>query len=280
MAKAYIYNHKYVNCPLESGVHLNRVRLIHWNALDAEKRATILRAAGYEVDYEPLTPKALRKLRDDPPSAVVIDLTRLPIQGRDIALAVRHYKTSRHVPLVFVDGNPEKVARIKSQLPDAVYTTWSQIHSSLEQAIIHPPTVTVVPKSLLEGYSGTPLAIKLGIKANLVVALINAPEGFEKTLGELPRGVTLIKRNSGRPDLTIWFSKWRTDLKNNIARMRTLSEKGGLWIVWPKKASQMPSDLSQAIIRKTGLAAGLVDYKVCAIDTTWAGLLFTRRRSK
>lgn len=259
---------------------MNRVRLVHWNALEAEKRAAILRSAGYEVDYEPLTPLGLRKLRTNPPSAVVIDLSRLPTQGRDIGLAIRHYKATRHVPLVFVDGDPEKMARIKAQLPDALYSNWSQIQSSLEEAVAHPPTVTVVPKSLLEGYSGTPLVKKLGIKVNSNVVLVSAPKGFEKTLGKLPEGVKLIKKIKGQPDLTIWFTRSAKELENGISRMKTLSEKGGLWIAWPKKTSQIPSDLSQVVIRKAGLAAGLVDYKVSAIDATWAGLLFSHRKSK
>jgi len=259
---------------------LSRVRLVHWNAKEAEAKAAILRAAGCNVAYESLNPKALRELRYNPPTAVVIDLTRLPTQGRDVAMAIRHSKITRHVPIVFVDGDPEKVALIKTQLPDAVYTTWSQILSSLEGAIAHPPKVTVVPRSLLEGYSGAPLVKKLGIKANAIVALVDAPDNFEKTLGELPKGVTLLKKVSGRANLTIWFVRSRRNLEHHITRMTALVDKGGLWIVWPKKPSQIAADLSQAAVRKAGLSVGLVDYKVCAIDANWAGLLFARRKPK
>ncbi len=259
---------------------MNRVRLIHWNTLEAKQKATILRVAGYEVNCEPLTPKTLRELRANPPNAVVIDLTRLPTQGRDIAFAVRHYKPTRHIPLVFVDGTHEKVARIKAQLPDAVYTTWTQVCKSLEQVIAHPPKVTVVPRSLLDGYSSTPLTKKLGIKAGSVVALIDAPKGIEKTLGELPEGATFAKPTSKTHDLTIWFTRSRKDLESGLSRMTNLPEGEGLWIMWPKKTSQMSSDLSQVTIRKAGLAAGLVDYKVCSFDPTWSGLLFSRRRSE
>jgi CheY-like chemotaxis protein len=153
---------------------LSHVRLVHWNAKEAEAKAAILRAAGCDVAYEPLNLKALRELRYNPPTAVIIDLTRLPTQGRDVAVAIRHSKTTRHVPIVFVDGDPEKVALIKTQLPDAVYTTWN-------------PKVTVVPRSLLEGYSGAPLVKKLGIKANAIVALVDAPDNFEKTLASCPK---------------------------------------------------------------------------------------------
>jgi CheY-like chemotaxis protein len=259
---------------------MKRVRLIHWNAAEAAERAARLRAAGYSVDSEMLTPNGLRELRDNPPDAVVIDLTRIPSHGRDVALGLRGYKATRHVPLVFVEGDAEKVARIKELLPDAVYTTWGRIRSALKRAIANPPRDPAVPKSVLVGYSGTPLAKKLGIKANSVVALIGAPTGFEKALGKLPEGVTLRRRVSGRPDLTIWFNKSCRDLERRIGRIAGRVGKDGLWIAWPKKSSRKTADLSQAEVRRIGLAAGLVDYKVCAIDATWSGLKFTRKRSR
>lgn len=239
-----------------------------------------LQAAGYEVAHGPPDGAGwLRQLRDDPPSAVVIDLGRLPSHGRDVGLAIRESRSTRHLPLVFVQGNAEKVARIKQLLPDAVYTTWSGVSSALEQAIADPPADPVVPRSRLEGYSGTPLPKKLGIKANTVVSLVGAPEGFEETLGELPEGVVLRRRTRGRSDLTLWFTTSRKELERRIARMGAFDDRGPLWIVWPKKASGVATDLSQAPVREAGLAAGLVDYKVCAIDATWSGLLFTRRKA-
>lgn len=257
-----------------------RVRLIHWNAAEADERAARLRAAGYEVAWGPLDPSAMRGLREDPPGAVVVDLSRLPSHGRDVALTLRQYKSTRHVPLVFVDGDPVKVAGIQELLSDAVYTTWSRIRSSLEQAIAHPPVNPVVPSSRLAGYSGTPLLKKLGVKANSIVVLIGAPEGFEEGLGELPEGVVLHKSARGQCDLAIWFTTSRRDLGVGIDSMRVLAGKDGLWIAWPKKTSGFATDLSQAVVRTVGLAADLVDYKVAAIDDTWAGLRFTRRQSR
>ncbi len=259
---------------------MNRVHLIHWNAAEAEERSDQLRSAGYEVVYETLDPAGLRAMREDPPSAVVIDLNRLPSQGRDMAVAIRKYRATRHVPLVFVDGDPEKVARIKELLPDAVYTTWSQIGSSLEHAITHPPAEPVVPGSTMAGYAGAPLPKKLGIKANSVVVLVGAPEGFEETLGDLPEGVALLGEASSQPDVILWFTTSRSDLERDIERMGAFAGQGGLWIAWPKKSSGIASDLSQAVVREAGLAAGLVDFKVCAIDETWSGLRFTRRKDK
>jgi hypothetical protein len=259
---------------------LLRIRLIHWKETEAEEKAERLRSAGYDVAYDPIAPAVLRELKQNPPSAVVIDLSRLPSQGRDMGLAVRHYRATRYVPLVFVDGDPKKVKRIKKHLPDAVYTTWDRIGISLKYAISNPLQDPVAPDSLLDGYSGTPLVKKLGIKQDFVVALVTAPQDFEVTLGKLPSGVTLRRHSRGRPDLTIWFTKSMKDLERRIGRMVNLAERRGLWIAWPKKTSRIKSDLTQVDVRRIGLASGLVDYKVCAIDATWSGLLFTQRKTK
>jgi hypothetical protein len=224
-------------------------------------------------------------MRGDPPDAVVIDLGRLPSQGRDVAVGLRSYKDTRHVPLVFVGGQPKKVAGVRELLPDAVYTSWEEIVAALQQAIAAPPADPVVPTSTMTGYSGTPLPKKLGIKTGSVVGLVDAPEGFEVTLGDLPEGTVVIRLPEGAgsslsrpPDVTLWFATRRADLDSRMAGMCSLAERGGLWIIWPKKASGVVSDLSQAVVRETGLAAGLVDFKVCAVDATWSGLRFTRRK--
>lgn len=260
---------------------MDRIRLIHWNANEAKERIQQLRSAGYKISFEiPDGPGFLNKIKKELPAAVVIDLTRFPAQGRDIALVIRHNKTTRHIPLLFVEGAPKKVAQFKNTLPDAVYSSWSRIRSSLKKAIAHPPEKPVVPNSVLEGYSGTPLPKKLGIKKGVTVALVSAPGDFEKILGNLPEGVLLRKNLRGHSDLIIWFIRSLNDLHGNIDKMVEKCGEGKIWIAWPKKASGMTTDLSQTHVRKSGLAAGLVDYKICSIDATWSGLLFTRSKSK
>ncbi|MBI2927654.1 MAG: DUF3052 family protein [Verrucomicrobia bacterium] len=264
----------HVQCGVKS------IRLIHWNAAEAVACAARLRAAGYAVDARPLDgPSALRALREQPPAAVVIDLTRQPSHGRDVALALRQAKRTRQVPLIFAEGEPEKVARIRALLPEAVYTSWRRIRGALRRVIAHPPVVTAVPPSLLAGYSGTPLPKKLGLKPNAVVVLQDAPDGFETTLGPLPAGATLLRQADGPRDLTLWFTRSRQDLARCVETMARVIDKGGLWIAWPKKQSGTASDVSQAVVRQEGLAAGLVDYKICAIDAIWSGLKFARRKA-
>ena len=161
---------------------MQRVFLIHWNAQEAAERAAHLQASGFAVDHEPLAgPGLLTALAHDPPAAIVIDLSRLPSQGRDVALLLRKRKATRHVPLVFVEGDPEKVGRVHELLPDAVYTSWIRIEDSLREAIASPPTSPVVPQSQFDAYAGKPLPEKLGIGPGSKVGLVDAPRHPDET---------------------------------------------------------------------------------------------------
>jgi hypothetical protein len=262
-------------------VFVERVFLIHWNAAERKERAERLAAAGYEVDPQmPSGPALFRELAQNPPVAVLIDLSRLPSQGRDIALAIRKRKTTRYLPLVLVGGDQDKFARIMALLPDAVYTSWGEIDFALPMAIARPPRAPVVPGSVFDGYAGKALPDKLGIKAHSVLALIGAAQGFDRTLGDLPAGVVIRENTDAASDLTIWFVRSQREMEERLSQMTARTDGGPLWIAWPKKASGVVSDLSQQVVREAGLAAGLVDYKVCSIDETWSGLLFAHRRSK
>jgi hypothetical protein len=128
------------------------------------------------------------------------------------------------------------------------------------------------------GYSGTPLPKKLGIKDRSTVALANAPADFTATLGALPAGATLHANPRGRRDLTVWFVRSLKELRAAIPKLVTAAKQGGVWIAWPKKASGIATDVSETEVRALGLAAGLVDHKICAIDQTWSGLRFALRK--
>jgi CheY-like chemotaxis protein len=258
---------------------LIHIRLFHWNATEAKQKASVIESAGYEVDYELFAPQALKKMRNNPPAAVVIDLSRLPSQGGDIAINIRHAKATRNIPIVFVEGDQEKVNEIRTLVPDALYTEYSQIHVTLKEAINNPPKVAITPKSVFERYRHAPLAKKLGIRPNIKLVLIDPPEDFTKTLGELPRGVTLKNQLSDQSDLIILFARKQEDLRDRITKIiNKLQPNGKLWIAWRKKTPHLATEVAQTTVRKAGLALGLVDYKICSIDATWTGLLFTRRR--
>jgi len=264
---------------VREGVQVLRVQLIHWNPAEAWERAARLKAAGYEVAQDlPDSMVLLRRLRDSPPAAIVIDLTRQPSHGRDLALALRGYKDTRHVPLLLVEGNPQKVERMRALLPDATYTTWSRIRSALKRAIAHPPEQPVVPRSRMEGYAGKPLAVKLGIRARMTVGMQGAPAGLAALLGELPEGARLCEGVEAGCDLALWFVRSRQELQDGMRSIATRLGDHPLWIIWPKQSSALASDVTQQAVREVGLAAGWVDYKVCSVDGTWSGLLFRRRQ--
>jgi CheY-like chemotaxis protein len=255
---------------------MTRIRLIHWNAAEAAEKAALLEAAGYRVEFENPGPEILREMRSDPPAAVVIDLGRLPSHGREIGAALRQSKATRFVPLVFAGGEPAKVAKVRELLPDAVFTEWRGIRAALKRALSAKPKAVATPPVI--GYSGTPLPKKLGIKPTSLVSLVAAPDGFEDLLADRPEGARLVRKKNPKSDLILWFVTSRAELHRGIQRMAAIPDKAGLWIAWPKKTSRLAGDLGERDVRETGLANGLVDYKICAIDDTWSGLKFARRQ--
>jgi len=131
------------------------------------------------------------------------------------------------------------------------------------------------------GYSGTPLAKKLGIEASHAVALLGAPEGFESTLEGLPDGVTLRTAARGRNDVVVSFHTRRADLERRLpALLKAMDVDGGLWVVWPKRSSGVATDITEDTVRAVALPLGLVDNKVCAVDETWSGLRVVWRRER
>jgi CheY-like chemotaxis protein len=259
---------------------MTRIRLIHWNADEAKVRIEGLRAAGYQVDYDALTSDLLRGVRERPPAAVVIDLARLPSHGREVALSLREYKGTRGVPLVFVEGEPEKVEKIRTLLPDAAFASWTQANNAIAAVIASPPKEPLVPSARSTGYSGTPLPTKLGIDKDAIVVLIDAPRDFAKTLGVLPAGADLRARATKERSLTIWFCKSARRYQAQMSPVLMALAGAPLWVAWPKKASDVESDMSETVVRDVAIAHGLVDYKVCAIDETWSALKFALREEK
>lgn len=126
----------------------------------------------------------------------------------------------------------------------------------------------------MAGYSGTPLPKKLGIKPGHALLFLGAPAGFETTLGALPVGVAPARRAGKGPyDVILFFTKSRSDFEREVARLqKVMAPACGLWTCWPKKASKVPTDMTEDVIREVALPTGLVDNKVCAIDEVWSGL--------
>jgi hypothetical protein len=251
-----------------------RIRLVAWKAEEAAERAAFLRSLGHDVDAGEVTSGTIRELPRAEVDAFVVDLTRLPSQGRDVGIAVRRAKASRYVPIVFAGGAREKIARVREILPDAVFASWLEMGDALARAIASPPEDPVVPGSNLAGYSSTPLPKKLGIKEGSTVCFVGAPDGFD--LGQLPQGTTVRQR--GARDLTMAFLRRPDEAERVWDRLAADEKVDDVWIVWAKKASPLYAGVTQANVRGPGMARGFVDFKVCAIDETWSALRFKRRR--
>ena len=255
-----------------------KIRLIHWNPDERGERAAYLKRRGIAVDFETFDGKMLKRIGNDPPAAVIIDLTRMPSQGRDVAVAIRIRKSTRHIPIIFAGGSGEKISGVKKLLPDAGYTSWDDILNSIQFATENPPAEPVVPSSRFAGYSGKPLPLKLGISSGTDLLLLGSPDRFEKTLGRLPDGVRIRKRAAGKSKVIIFFCRSMDEMEKRLEKVKSLMADGGvLWIAWQKKASGAGSDLTQVSVRRKGIDSGLVDYKICSIDAVWSGLRFARR---
>src|SRR3712207_3672167 len=122
----------------------------------------------------------------------------------------------------------------------------------------------------MAGYSGTPLPKKLGIKEGARVAVVGAPAGFaEAALPDVEATTTL----RGMFDVIVFFTKARDELERRLPALRkAMVPNAGLWVAWPKRASKVPTDMTEDVVREVALPTGLVDNKVCAIDDVWSGL--------
>ena len=131
----------------------------------------------------------------------------------------------------------------------------------------------------MAGYSKTPLAQKLGIKAGMKVTALAAPAGYRKLLATLPEGVSFSDKAQPGANFVHLFVMARATLQKELKRLRSLLDDAGvLWISWPKKSSGVATDITEDVIREVCLPMGFVDVKVCAVDETWSGLKLMIRR--
>ena len=133
----------------------------------------------------------------------------------------------------------------------------------------------------MAGYSGTPLAKKLGIKPGMTLVILDAPGEYRSWLGELPVGVTITSKSVGNLGAVHVFVTKKPALAKLLTVFRkTLEPAGFLWVSWPKKASKVETDVTEDVIRELALPLGFVDIKVCAVSDVWAGLKLVIRRSE
>lgn len=135
------------------------------------------------------------------------------------------------------------------------------------------------PATVTAGYSGTPLAKKLGYKASFRVAVLGAPKDYADWLAPLPEGVTFERSATSKTDLIHVFVTEQSDLAKRLgALMDQLKDKAAIWVSWPKKASKVPTDITDNVIREVAFPLGLVDIKVCAVSEVWSALKLVVRQ--
>jgi hypothetical protein len=257
-----------------------QIRLVSWNPDAAREHARALKNAGFTVDASAMrTSGLIGQFRDHPPAVILIDLDRLPSHGRAVAVVLRSGKSTRHIPIVFAGGLDEKIKTVREQVLGAIFTDWPGAPAALKNAL-KKRVVPVPGKSYMQHYAGSSLVKKLGFKPNMRTALLGAPEGFEDQLGDLPEGVEFETKVCPQTKMAIWFVRSLRELATETEYLSARLPWGAsLWIVYPKQTSRLKVDFTQNDVRGVGLAAGLVDYKICAVDSDWTGLKFARKKS-
>jgi hypothetical protein len=256
-----------------------RIRLVCWNEELAAERARAL--AKFDLDSSPFHISGMvTRARKDPPALFLIDLDRLPSHGREVAVALRNSKALREIPIVFAGGAEEKVSKIQGELPDAVFTPWAKVAAAIAKALKSAPVLPARPVTHMQRSATSSLATKLGLEAGAKVLLIGAEEGFLDLLGDLPEDLEMQSHVTADTTLMLWFVRTQQDFVAafEITGARMV-QACSLWIIYPKKAGRYKVDFNGNDIRAAGIAAGLVDYKICAVDADWSGMKFARRKT-
>ncbi len=252
------------------------VRVIHWREEEATPLIEACRGAGFEVDYLASDGGTVcRAIRTKVPDVIAIDLSRRPSHGREVAIWLRTTKATRSVPILFVGGDALKVALIKELLPDAAYCEMSGLGRVIKRLSKSAATRELVtPPRMMERLRGKSAAQKLGIEAGTAVSVIDPPRDFPNLLGSVPEAVEFQEEEA---PVTLWFVHDRAGLLDSLRRMRALATRTRLWLLWRKGGSG--DGLTQNSLRETMRETGLVDYKICAVDERWSGMLFTRKKA-
>ena len=258
---------------------MKTIKLISWHE-DVKTKAAALKQPGARIDTAPLIrlSGAVGELARLNPAVLVLDLDKLPSHSREIALVLRSSKSARHIPVLFACGGaPKKTVRIRTENPNGIFVQWPEAPQALAVLLRQPPSTP--PAMPPRDFSTTPLPKKLGIHANMQIALIAAPDAFQELLGDLPENATITTRITPKTALALCFVRSLNDLAATLDLLTVrLPKQASVWIVHPKRAGKYHVDFNQNHVRDHTLAVGLVDYKVCSIDADWSALKFAWRK--
>lgn len=194
---------------------------------------------------------------------------------------LRGVKHCRHIPLIFVDGAPDKVENVRAVLPDALFARCGGLAGALQKATSEAGTEPmVVPPPFMDRYKERTVAQKLGVEAGKSVAVLDAPPDYPAILGDLPGEGALEAVVEEDPadihPVTLYFVHDPEGLLRAARRLRAIAPRTKAWVIWRKGAA---NGVTQNSVRETCLEFGLVDYKICALDGRWSGMLFARRKT-
>lgn len=258
-----------------------RVRLIHWKKSEADAHLRSLSKAGYLVEHdEQFRPGLMKQWRASPPDVFVIDLSRLPSHGREIAVELRQSPSTRLVPIVFCEGDPQKVNALRTLLPDACYCDVAHLSSAVKKTLASPPKDPVRPTAMMDRYKSRTAAEKLGIKDDSSVALVNPPRDVERLLGPLPNRAEMYESAVGDPDAQVHlcFIHSPDDLGPVLSQLRGFARTSKLWMLWRKGGKAAAGDVTENQVRDAALDLGLIDYKICSVNEIWTAMCFATKR--
>jgi hypothetical protein len=253
-----------------------RVFVLHTKEDEAQPLLRAIKAAGHQVEYQAkASGDTVRRIRQSPPEALVIDLSRAPSHGLNYAMYFRRAKATRHIPFVFLDGEAEKVEKVKKFFPDSVYTTQSKAPAAVKKALASPQR-SVVEGGYMEQWAHRSTAEKLGIKEGSRVAVFDPPRDYLRVFGKVPADVTFEEDPVDVLPLSIWFVRDPDVYASGLRQRRSLAGRTKLWVAWPKGQR---GGITQFVVRDAALAVGLVDYKICSVNEAWSAMAFALKKS-
>ncbi len=253
--------------------------LVCWDPPKAADHAAALNRVGHRVTLVTSSVRGwIGYVRDLAPDVMVIDLDRLPSHGREVGIHLRTSKSTRHIPLVYLGGEPSKVERVHSDLPDAIFSPWQQAGDAIVRALSAPAAKPLRPRPLAERPNRSDLAQRLGIKADLPVCFWGDTEFLAELLSDASESFTTTKHAARQASLCLAATRSAADVEAVFETATSYSAGSSIWIIHPKQSGRYATDFNQNDVRIIGLAHGWGDYKVCSVDSDWSGLKFARRK--
>jgi CheY-like chemotaxis protein len=231
-----------------------------------------LRRAGFDASAEFHVASGLTtRLKASPPDAFLVDLSRMPSHGRAVALYILRSRPLRHIPVVFLEGDPAKVEKLRALAPEAAYANWAAVKKAVNDAVRNPrPARLGPPEAYMMQWAKTPLAKKLGLEPGACALLVNPPEGFEEWV-KAPDGVEFVDRWAPGVNLIFLFVTGVDQLDLTIVKLLPkIDRRVHLWICWPKLSGRAPSTgLTQSAVLETARFHGFKTSKIASVDSTW-----------